>query len=74
MNITVSATGILKQYIPAKKQIVIPVAITLRDLSRLLGIPEKLTMTYTVNGKISQENSTISDNDEVRLLMIAGGG
>ena len=74
MNISVSAIGSLRKYIPEAKQIELDASVSLLELKEIVGIPAKAPAAYTVNGKVQHGKYAVQDNDNVKFIMIVGAG
>jgi len=78
MKVTVKLYTILKKYgkkkIDKDNYVRLPVTETTQGLTRHLGIPEKLSKVYLVNGIPRNGEYLLSDGDEVKILTFIGGG
>jgi hypothetical protein len=74
MKVSISAIGSLRKYIPEPKDIELDLPVSLLELREIAGIPEKVTASYTVNGKVQRGDYAVQDNDSVRFIMIVGAG
>jgi len=78
MEVKVKLYTILKKYGEGKldknNNISIPEHLTLQDLISHLNIPEKLGKVCLVNGSPRDKEYTLSEEDEVKILALMGGG
>ena len=74
MNVSVSALGNIRKYIPEPKGIVLKAPIRLSELKEIAGIPAKISVAYAVNDKIQNEAYRVQSNDRVKFIMIVGAG
>jgi sulfur carrier protein ThiS len=47
---------------------------TLRDVMRLLNVPEGTTLAYAVNGRVRPPESRPEDGDEIAVIPSIAGG
>ncbi|MCJ7716096.1 MAG: MoaD/ThiS family protein [Anaerolineales bacterium] len=78
MKVTVRLFTILKKYGKGKigkdNYVKLPVSETVQGLIRYLEIPENLGKVYLVNNIPRNDEYTLSDGDEVKILAFIGGG
>ena len=78
LEVKVKLYTILKKYGEGKldkdNNISIPEHLTLQDLISHLNIPEKLGKVCLVNGSPRDKEYTLSEEDEVKILALMGGG
>jgi len=75
MIVNVRAIGILKKYIcKEESQIEIKKDISLRDLKRITGIPQNLSIGFVVNNLAVDQNYQIKDKDIITFVMLVCGG
>lgn len=74
MNISVTALGNIKQFIPEAKEIALERAVSLDELKVIAGIPQEKTVSYAVNGRVQKGEYQVADNDQVKFIMVVGAG
>jgi len=75
MIVNVRAIGILKKYMSKEEsQFEIEKVTSLRDLKRIIGIPQNLPIGFIVNGLAVEQDYKFKDKDSITFVMLVGGG
>ena len=74
MNVSVSALGNIRKFIPEEKVITLDTPVSLNELKVMAGVPKERTVTYAVNGGVQQGDYQVADNDQVKFIMVVGAG
>lgn len=74
MEVTISALGDIKKFVPEKTDITLEAPIVLSELKIVVGIPKQRTIMYSVNGKVQKGDYEVADKDQVKFLMVVGAG
>lgn len=74
MNVSVSALGNIKEFIPESKNMALEASVSLDELKVLAGIPKIRTVSYAVNGKVKRGDYQVADHDTIKFIMLVGAG
>ncbi|MCF8018954.1 MAG: MoaD/ThiS family protein [Vallitaleaceae bacterium] len=74
MRVKVSATGIIKNYIPSAKVFELDEGTSIADLKEQCGIKMTITMGYCLNGSLVDSVKKLQDGDELIFIMFVSGG
>ena len=74
MQVTVSALGEIKRFIPEPTVITLVEPVALVDLKGVAGVPAAKNASYVVNGRVQKADYVVADGDQVKILMVVGAG